>query len=106
MLALSRFPMYRRNIPHLLVPLGMTLVLILAYHLFIKPSASPVASNAVDAVVAAPEPPRPADVAVSREEPPQLRALDQTIAPPMQQASLLEVIRDDLERGSLSVAES
>lgn len=102
--------MYQRNITHILTLLGLVLVLIIGYHLFLKPSfvAPPASteSNPADAVEAVAPPPPPPGGGLHEEEVSQVRALDHTVVPEMKQTSLLETIRDEIEQGNLTVAET
>ena len=101
--------MYRRNITHLLVPLGMALVLIVVYQLFVKALIAPlpdtIPSNGQTVEVVS-GPPAPANAMHVTEGPQQVRALDQAVVPAVQDMSVLETIRDDLEKGNLSAAET
>jgi len=101
--------MYRRNITHILTPLGLVLALIVGYHLILKPYVvtPPVSSesNPAEAVEAVPPPPPPASNG-SREEVTQVRALDQTVIPNTPYEALLEAIRDEIEKHNLSLAET
>jgi len=87
----------------------MALVLIVVYQLFVKaliaPSPDPFSLDD-QAVEAVPDPPLPADAMHVTEGIQQVRALDQTVVPAVQSTSVLETIRDDIEKGSLSAAES
>lgn len=102
--------MYRRNIAHILTPLGLALALILGYHLFLKPSfvappASTESKPAETVEVVAPPPPPPSSE-LREEEVKQVRALDQTVVPDTPYEALLEAIRDEIEKRNLSLAET
>lgn len=101
--------MYRRNITHILVPLGIALLLFVAYHIFVKPltpparpSSDPMSSASVEQI---PDPPEPPNSEHQAEEVKQVRAIDYAVAPDTQQAALLEAIRDEIEKGNLALAE-
>ncbi len=102
--------MYRRNITHILVPLGTALLLLVAYHIFVKPSIAPMSaasrSDASPTVEAVSDPPAPPDSIHSKEEITQVRVLDHSAVPESQQTSLLEDIRDDIEKGNLVAAQT
>lgn len=102
--------MYRRNITHILIPLGTALLLLVAYHVFVKPVSAPAPaashSDTIPTVEAVPEPPSSQDSTHPKEEVKQVRALDHTVVPTVQETSLLEAIRDDIERGNLAAAET
>jgi tetratricopeptide (TPR) repeat protein len=101
--------MYRRNIIHILLPLGMTLTLFVAYHLFVKPlvrTTSPASTSPESAPEPAPEQPAPTQPMPRGEDAKPARALDQTVVPATQDTALLETIRDAIETGNLAVAES
>ncbi len=102
--------MYRRNITHILVPLGLMLALIIGDHLFLKPSSvappSSTESNPSEAVEAVAPPPPPARNGPREEEVKQVRALDQAVIPETPHDALLEVIRDEIEKRNLSLAQT
>ncbi|TKS60863.1 MAG: hypothetical protein EWM72_00985 [Nitrospira sp.] len=102
--------MYRRNITHILTPLGLALALIIGYHLFLKPSfvAPPASteSKPAETVEAVAPPPPPPSSEPREEEVKQVRALDQTVVPDTPHEALLEAIRDEIEKRNLSLAET
>lgn len=98
--------MYRRNITHILLPLGFGLVLLISYNLFLKspPSASPTQPKETIEPVA--PPPAPPPDRLPENEPKQTRSLDQTVIPSSPHETLLEAIRDEIEKRNLSLAET
>lgn len=95
--------MYRRNITHILIPLGLALLLLVSYHLLVKPTIHtdpPVAHTAVSASV---EPPATSSTP-PHEEIKQTRAIDYAIMPQTEQADVLDAIREDIEAGRLTAA--
>src|SRR5689334_977821 len=98
-------PMYRRNITHILVPMGSVLALAIGYHLLLKPSlqTNSAPSEVIEAVT--PPPPPPASVPRVVETIP-VRVLDHTVIPNSPHDKLLETIRDDIERHNLPLAET
>ena len=102
--------MYRRNITHILTPLGLALALIIGYHMFLKPSfvAPPASteSKPAETVEAVAPPPPPPSSEPREEEVKQVRALDQTVVPDTPHEALLEAIRDEIEKRNLSLAET
>jgi tetratricopeptide (TPR) repeat protein len=99
--------MYRRNITHILIPLGVALLLFVAYQMFVRPMIPP---RPVPAQTASIEPVAQSSTApdpVSQDENTRpVRALDQTVVPAIREAALLESIRDEIEQGNLAAAES
>ena len=102
--------MYKRSIFHILTPLGIVLLLFLFYQAVLKPQFFPVLLNehlappvVVEAVETAPPSP---PVETRKDDLPAARAIDQTVAPETQQKTELEAIRDAIEAGNLSAAES
>lgn len=101
--------MYRRNITHILIPLSIALLLLVAYHLFVKPAMHidpPATDPSASASLSAPAPsfaPLP-----SIELPPEesSRAIEYRAIPQTEHSGLLEAIRDDIEKGHLAVAET
>lgn len=99
--------MYRRNIAPLLVSLIVTLTLFVTYQLFVKPLVRTVAgptSTDAGALDPAADAPRPAPQPETTTKP--ARSLDWTILPDTPDTSLLETIRDDIEKGDLAAAEA
>lgn len=101
--------MYRRNITHILVPMGLALALVVGYHLFLK---TPVATRLVPADSAIidtiePDAPPPAPAAVPREEhAAQVRTLEHPAIPGSPHETLLTAIRDEIETRNLPLAET
>jgi tetratricopeptide (TPR) repeat protein len=96
--------MYRRNITHILVPLGSVLALVIAYHLFLKPSfQTNTASTEVIETVTPPPPPASAPRVVETTP---VRVIDHTVIPNSPYDKILETIRDDIERRNLPLAET
>jgi len=102
--------MYRRNIPHILIPLAAGLALFLAYHLYFKalwvtvpdprtPAQTTGESTESHTAGLQAEPP-PID-----EEIKQIRGIDPTIVPKTDSGQLLETIRDEIEKKQLPAAE-
>lgn len=102
--------MYRRNITHILTPLGAVLALIIAYHLFVKPSLvvppASTGSTSAEIVEAVAPPPLPPGNGPRGEEIAPVRTLDQTVIPDTPYEALLEAIRDEIEKHNLSLAET
>ncbi|MBI3357106.1 MAG: hypothetical protein HY038_10130 [Nitrospirae bacterium] len=102
--------MYRRNITHILTPLGSVLALIIGYHLFLKPSLvarpAPTDSKPAETVEAVAPPPPPPSSRPREDEVKQVRALDQTVIPGTPHEALLEAIRDEIEKHNLPLAET
>lgn len=97
--------MYRRNISHILIPLGTALLLLVTYHLFVKPLiAPPAVMQTIPAVEEVPALPAPPD-SRPKEETRQARTIDPSVVPSVPQTSLLEAIRDDIEKGDLAIAQ-
>jgi tetratricopeptide (TPR) repeat protein len=94
--------MYRRNITHILIPLGLALLLLLSYHLLVKPTIHtdpPIADSLPPPAEPAPTPPL-----AHHEDVKQTRAIDYVALPQTQQADALEAIREDIEAGRLTAA--
>ena len=102
--------MYRRNITHILTPLGLALALIIGYHLFLKPSfvtpPAPTDPKPAEPFEAVATPPTPPSSGPREGEIKQVRALDQTVIPDTPHEALLEAIRDEIEKRNLSLAET
>lgn len=97
--------MYRRNITHILVPMGWVLALIVGYHLVVKPSIQTVsAPTEVIEAVSPPPPPPTATPPVAATAP--VRTLDHTVIPNSPHDRMLEVIRDEIEKRNLPLAET
>ncbi len=102
--------MYRHNITHILTPLGLGLVLVIGYHLgvkpyFFKPPASTELMPAEVFEAVAPPPPPPSSEP-RQEEVQAVRAIDQTVVPDTPHEAFLEAIRDEIEKRNLSLAET
>lgn len=97
--------MYRRNITHLLVLMGSVLALVIGYHLFLKSSIQTISAS-TEAVEAVPPPPPPPTATRAVAETTSVRAIDHTVIPKFPHTSLLETIRDEIERHNLPVAET
>lgn len=98
--------MYRRNIRHILIPLAIGLALLIGYNLFLKPMYPSLTMRPPVSVESVSPPPAPPRSQSSESEPRFVRTLDQTIIPPTPHQSLLEGIRDEIEKHNLSVAEN
>ncbi len=101
--------MYRRNISHILYPIACLLGLFIVYQAWFKPTYMPTPPpgdpNAVMAGShdAAPEPHQEGP---PESEPKQTRLIDPSVVPETSHRELLETIRDDIEKGSVQVAET
>jgi tetratricopeptide (TPR) repeat protein len=102
--------MYRRNITHILIPLGLIPILIVGYHLFLKPrmatAPDPATSIAPEALEAVAPPPPPPAGRPGAEEAAQVRMLELPAIPNNQYDALLGPIRDDIEKHDLPAAET
>lgn len=98
--------MYRRNISHILIPLAIGLTLLIGYHLFLKPMYPSLTMGPTEIVESVSPPPAPPQGNPSESESRYVRALDQTVIPPTPHQSLLEGIRDEIEKHNLSLAEN
>jgi tetratricopeptide (TPR) repeat protein len=101
--------MYHRNIRHLLTSCAWVLALVLGYHLLLKPAIAPtpppVRTGLTETVEAVAPPPPPPNAALNKDEITTVRALAQTAIPAIPHQSLLEAIRDEIERHNLPAAE-
>jgi tetratricopeptide (TPR) repeat protein len=97
--------MYRRNITHILVPMGSLLALVIGYHLFLKPSIQTV-SAPTEVVEAVTPPPPPPTAAPRVAETTPVRTIDHAVIPNSPHDRLLETIRDDIEKHNLPLAET
>ena len=97
--------MYRRNITHILVPMGSVLALVIGYHLFLKPylQTNTAPTEVIEAVT--PPPPPPAATPRVAEAAP-VRTIDHAVIPNSPHDKLLETIRDDIEKRNLPLAET
>ncbi len=98
--------MYRRNIRHILIPLAVGLALLIGYNLFLKPITPSLTTRPTATVESVPPPPAPPQSKPSESDSRLVRALDQTVIPPTPHQSLLESIRDEVEKHNLSLAEN
>lgn len=102
--------MYRRNIAHLLTPLASVLALVIGYHLLLKPAIAPapapVGTGTTETVEAVAPPPPPPSTTLRKDETSTVRTLDQTVIPAIPYQSLLEAIRDEIEKRNLPAAET
>ena len=98
--------MYRRNIPHILIPLAIGLALLIGFNLFLKPIHPSLTTGATETVEFVPPPPAPPQSKPSESESRLVRTLDQTVIPPTPHEPLLEEIRDEVEKHNLSLAEN
>ncbi len=101
--ALTR--MYRRNITHILIPLGLGLAVLISYNLFLKTPAPPSPARLAETIEPVAPPPAPPPNRSTEIEPKQARSLDQSVIPPTPHEALLEEIRDEIEKHNLSLAE-
>jgi tetratricopeptide (TPR) repeat protein len=97
--------MYRRNIRHILIPLSAGLVLVIGYNLFLRPVLPPqtVQPKETEPVASPPVPPQSRS---PESEGKSVRVLDQSVVPQTMHESLLEAIRDEIEKHNLSLAET
>jgi tetratricopeptide (TPR) repeat protein len=98
--------MYRRNIPHILIPLAIGLAILIGYHLFLKPLHPSPRTEPTEIVESVPPPPMPPQNKPAESESRYVRMIDQAILPHTPHQSLLEDIRDEVEKHNLSLAES
>ena len=98
--------MYRRNIRHILIPLAVGLTLVIGYNLFLRSGPSPQTMLRTEAIEPVAPPPTPPQNRLPESEPKSVRVLDQSIVPPTTHESLLEAIRDEIEKHNLSLAET
>ena len=98
--------MYRRNIRHILIPLAIGLALLIGYNLFLKPIHPSLTMEPTETVESVPPPPAPPQSKPSESDSRLVRTLDQTVIPPTPHQSLLEGIRDEVEKHNLSLAEN
>ena len=101
--------MYRRNIFHILYPVACLIGLFVVYQAWFKPTYLPTPPpdqpNAVVENVqnAPPELPRDGPMEL---EPKQTRLIDHSVVPPTTHHVLLETIRDEIEKGHITTAET
>jgi tetratricopeptide (TPR) repeat protein len=97
--------MYRRNIRHILIPLAAGLVLVIGYNLFLRPVLPPQTEQPTETEPVA-SPPVPPQSRSPESEGKSVRVLDQSVVPQTTHESLLEAIRDEIEKHNLSLAET
>lgn len=97
--------MYRRNITHILVPMGSVLGLVIGYHLLVKPSLQ-TTSLPTEVIEAVPPPPPPPAATPRVAETTPVRTIEHAVIPNSPHDRLLETIRDDIERRNLPLAEA
>jgi tetratricopeptide (TPR) repeat protein len=98
--------MYRRNIKHILIPLAVGLTLVIGYNLFLRPALPPQTVQLAETVEPVAPPPAPPQSRSIVSEAKSVRVLDQGVVPPTPHESLLEAIRDEIEKHNLSLAET
>ena len=105
--------MYRRNITSLLISLGLALLWLIAYQLWIKPllpTTTQTASTSAPHSASLDQPPEEHRITppVQRPQidPDHSRAIEFVARPDSEEAALLETIRDDIERADLTAAEA
>jgi tetratricopeptide (TPR) repeat protein len=97
--------MYRRNITHILIPLGLGLAVLISYNLFLKPPHSPSPPQLAETIEPVAPPLAPPPNRSPEIEPKQARSLDQSVIPSTPHEALLEEIRDEIEKHDLSLTE-
>ena len=102
--ALTR--MYRRNITHILIPLGLGLVVLVSYNLFLKPPPSPSSAQLAETIEPVAPPPAPPQNTSPEIDSKHARSLDHSMIPSTPHEPLLEAIRDEIEKHNLSLAET
>lgn len=102
--ALTR--MYRRNITHILIPLGIGLVILISYNLFLKSPSPPSSAQLAETIEPVAPPPAPPPNRSPETDSKQARSLDQSVIPSTPHKALLEAIRDEIEKHNLSLAEN
>src|SRR6185295_17197056 len=98
--------MYRHNIFHILYPVACLIGLFLVYQVWFKPAylpTPPSQPNAVAEQSPEPQPERPHEIP---SEPKQTRLIDSSIVPDTTHHKLLELIRDEIEKGNVKPAET
>jgi Flp pilus assembly protein TadD len=98
--------MYRRNIKHILIPLAVGLTLVIGYNLFLRPALPPQTVQLAETVEPVAPPPVPPQSRSIESAAKSVRVLDQGVVPPTPHESLLEAIRDEIEKHNLSLAET
>lgn len=98
--------MYRRSIRHILLPLAIGLAMVIGYNIFLRPVPLPLTAQLAEIVEPVAPPPLPPQSRLLEHEAKLIRALDQSVVPPTPHESLLEIIRDAIEKHDLSLAET
>ncbi|MGQ0554855.1 MAG: peptidase MA family metallohydrolase [Nitrospiraceae bacterium] len=98
--------MYRRNIKHILIPLAAGLALVIGYNLFLKPILPPPTGQRTETVEPVAPPPAPPRSRSPESDEKSVRVIDHSVVPATPHEGLLEVIRDEIEKHNLSLAET
>jgi tetratricopeptide (TPR) repeat protein len=101
--------MYRRNIFHILYPVACLIGLFILYQAWFKPTYLPTPppgqlnGNVETAPEASPEPRRDGQAELAHK---QTRLIDPSVVPETTHQELLEMIRDEIEKGNVKTAEA
>ncbi len=98
--------MYRRNITHILIPLGLGLAVLVSYNLFLKSPSPPLSTHLTETIEPVAPPPEPSPNRAPEIDSKHARSLDQSTIPSTPHEALLEAIRDEIEKHNLSLAET
>lgn len=98
--------MYRRNITHILIPLGLGIAVLISYNLFLKSPRSPSSAQLAETIEPVAPPPTPPPNRSPEIDSKHARSLDQSVIPSSPHEALLEAIRDEIEKQNLSLAEN
>ena len=98
--------MYRRNISHILIPLGLGLVVLISYNLFLKSPPPPSSTQLAETIEPVAPPPAPPPNRSPEIDSKHARSLDQSTIPSTPHEALLEAIRDEIEKHNLALAEN
>ncbi|MBK9309103.1 MAG: hypothetical protein IPM58_18875 [Nitrospira sp.] len=98
--------MYRRNITHILIPLGLGLAVLVSYNLFLRSPSPPSSAQLTDTIEPVAPPPSPPPHRSPEIDSKHARSLDQSTIPSTPHEALLEAIRDEIEKHDLASAES
>ena len=98
--------MYRRNITHILIPLGLGLAVLVSYNLFLKSPSPPSSTHLTDTIEPVAPPPEPPPNRAPEIDSKHARSLDQSTIPSTPHEALLEAIRDEIEKHNLALAEN
>jgi hypothetical protein len=98
--------MYRHNIFHILYPLAGLIGLFLVYQVWFKPTYLPTPPSQPTAVAEPSPEPQPEPPHDIPSEPKQTRLIDSSIIPNTTHHTLLETIRDEIEKGNVKTAET